>query len=206
MTLKTEHYGLEDIVGHCALPATLSASFPCLVSLTMDLRFRLRDTSGFWNGCHFPALRSFTLIRLPMALEDGRALASLLSRHASTLREISFTEVSLPPEAAPLFAGVPCKPVHVCACIHMAIILGQSPTLCSTLQTLHIISCFHGMRGIESVQVLPPCMLYAVHTLHVDMDAITEGALSLDDVSRLVPKIRTVIVHFRLTVSFEILA
>lgn len=202
LSFRIEQDGLEQVVRYCNIPSSLSASFPCLVDLSIDLLFPyLATIRGLWNECYFPALRNFSLPhsptdRPPLTLDDLRPLASFLSRHTITLRALSLPCMSLPPEAAPLFSRIPWTPHHLRACLHVVNILGQSSTVCASLQTLDVsfLPCPHREPLTSSF------ILGSVHTLTVNL-AINHP-LWWSDIPRLVPGMRTIEFQCSAAVSF----
>ncbi|KAI9064126.1 hypothetical protein FKP32DRAFT_601179 [Trametes sanguinea] len=130
----------------CWIIPTLSANFPNLVELRLTFPSAPQNLARFLSSSRFPALVSLTWSSTYLATlthDIARMMATFLSRHAATLREFSVPTWTLQEEAAALFPSLKLKLRRLHCCFHMAVVIGQSPTLSSTLQCIQLSHCNH---------------------------------------------------------------
>ncbi|KAI0819676.1 hypothetical protein BC628DRAFT_1009334 [Trametes gibbosa] len=116
LAFRIEHPALGFLPGYMTISRAFSASFPQLVNLSMEFQcsFDLSPIREFLQTTHFDNLKSFrlfiptpVLVFVNVNLEDGRAMLSFLTRHATTLREVFIPYWILPVEMVPLLSHFP---------------------------------------------------------------------------------------------------
>ncbi|KAH9888866.1 hypothetical protein C8Q73DRAFT_169112 [Cubamyces lactineus] len=142
--------GHQPHIPGCDIVPTLATNFPNLIRLSLAFPYVPGNIVNFLSRSHFPSLKSFTLSigvptwsEPPRDLEHASAFVAFISRHSHTLLELHLPGWTFEEGVTPAFASLMLGLRHLHSCLHMALLVAQSPSFAETIRTLHISRCSH---------------------------------------------------------------